>query len=66
MAGAAFTAVPGSSFLLPGTRPASDTALLGADLAMHAGDFSYGLNLESQFGGGTTIFQGLAGISWQL
>lgn len=56
---ASFQTSPGSSFVLRGTRPAEDTALLGAGLRLQAKDgLTFGIRSDARLGAGTTIFSG--------
>ena len=56
---ASFQTSPGSSFVLRGTRPAEDTALLGTGLRLQVKDgFTFGIRSDARLGAGTTIFSG--------
>jgi len=63
---ASFAALPGSSFAIPGTRPAQDTGLLGLGLRLQSGDgFSFGLRGDARLGVGTTIVSGTADLVYR-
>lgn len=63
---ASFQTAPGSSFVLRGTRPAGDTALLGAGLRLQARDgFTFGVRSDARLGTGTTIFSGTLDVTYR-
>jgi uncharacterized protein with beta-barrel porin domain len=63
---ASFSALPGSSFVVHGIRPASDTALLGLGFELQTHDgISYGGRFESQVGPGTTALAGAANLAYR-
>ncbi|HEX4365254.1 MAG TPA: autotransporter outer membrane beta-barrel domain-containing protein [Rhodopila sp.] len=62
---AAFQTLPGSDFILRGTRPAQETALLGAGLRYQAQDgFAFSARSDARLGARTTIFTASAGLSY--
>jgi autotransporter-associated beta strand protein len=63
---ASFQALPGSSFVVHGIRPGTDTALLGLGVALEDGSgVAYGARFESQVGPGTTSIAGAANIAYR-
>ena len=63
---ASFQTLPGSSFLVSGVRPASDTALLGAGIQVqNRSGLFFGFKGETQLGAGTTILQGMGNLGWR-
>ena len=63
---ASFQAFPGSSFVVPGTRPARESALLGGGLRFQDSDrLTFGLRSDARVGAGTTIFSGTADITYR-
>lgn len=61
---AAFQTAPDTKFPVYGTRPAKDTALIGAGLRYQAGAaISLGLRSDARLGPGTTIYSGTADIT---
>jgi uncharacterized protein with beta-barrel porin domain len=63
---ASFQTLPGSSFLVTGVRPASDTALLGAGIQVqNRSGFFFGFKGETQLGAGTTILEGMGHFGWR-
>jgi autotransporter-associated beta strand protein len=61
-----FQALPGSSLVVHGIRPATDTALLAMGVTLDAGDdIAYGARFESQVGPGTTSIAGTANIAYR-
>jgi uncharacterized protein with beta-barrel porin domain len=62
----AFQALPGSSFVVHGIRPATDTALLGLGVALQdSGGLVYGARIETQVGSGTTSIAGAANLAYR-
>lgn len=62
---ASFETEPGSYYILHGTRPAPDTALLGLGFRLARNGFTFGLRSDSRLGNGTTILSGTADITYQ-
>jgi uncharacterized protein with beta-barrel porin domain len=62
---ASFETQPGTYYLLHGTRPAQDTALLGLGFRLAEDGFTFGLRSDSRLGDGTTILSGTADITYQ-
>lgn len=63
---ASFQAFPDSSFVVPGTRPDRETALLGAGLRLQRGDrLTFGVRGDSRLGAGTTIVSGTVDITYR-
>jgi outer membrane autotransporter protein len=62
---ASFQTAPGSYYVLHGTRPAPDTALLGLGFRMVDGGFTFGIRSDGRLGNGTTILSGTADITYQ-
>jgi len=63
---ASFQAFPDSSFVVPGTRPDHETALLGLGLRLQRDDrFTFGIRGDARVGAGTTILSGTADLTWR-
>jgi outer membrane autotransporter protein len=63
---ASFQAFPDSSFIVPGTRPDRETALLGAGLRLQSGDrFTFGLRGDARLGARTTVVSGTADLTYR-
>ena len=63
---ASFQTLPGTSFLVTGVRPASDTALLGADIQIqNRSGLFFGFRGETQLGVGTTLVEGMGNLGWR-
>jgi len=61
----AFENLPGAGFVLLGTKPATDTALLGVDLQMHdAAGLVYGIRVQDQAGPGTNSATGTLNLAY--
>jgi outer membrane autotransporter protein len=62
---ASFQTRPGSDFILRGTRPPQETALLGAGLRYQTqGGFAFNARTDARLGARTTILTGSAGLSY--
>jgi outer membrane autotransporter protein len=62
---ASFETEPGTDFLLRGTKPAADTALIGAGLRYWTSHgFTVGTRIDARLGQGTTIFSGTADLTY--
>lgn len=63
---ASFQAFPDSSFIVPGTRPDRETALLGLGLRLQNDDrFTFGIRGDARVGAGTTILSGTADLTYR-
>jgi len=63
---ASFQAFPDTSFVVPGTRPARETALLGLGLRLQDSDrLTFGLRSDARIGAGTTILSGTADLTYR-
>ena len=63
---ASFQTLPGSDFVLRGTRPAQDTALIGAGLRLQSKDgLTFGIRSDARLGEGTTIFSGTLDVTYR-
>jgi len=61
-----FQSLSGSSFLLNGIKPATDTAVIGLNLqAQKATGLSYGVRLDSQIGAGTTVLEATGNVAYR-
>jgi uncharacterized protein with beta-barrel porin domain len=64
---AQFASLPGSGFVLFGTRPAGDTALLGLGVALrNDSGLDIGVKADGQVGGGTGIVTGTANLTYRF
>jgi uncharacterized protein with beta-barrel porin domain len=63
---ASFQAFPDSSFVVPGTRPDRETALLGLGLRLQNDDrFTFGIRGDARVGAGTTILSGTVDLTYR-
>jgi outer membrane autotransporter protein len=63
---AAFQAFPDTSFIVPGTRAARETALLGLGLRLQQDDrLTFGLRSDARIGTGTTVLSGTADLTYR-
>ena len=63
---ASFQAFPDSSFVVPGTRPDRETALLGLGLRLQQDDrFTVGVRGDARVGTGTTILSGTVDLTYR-
>lgn len=63
---ASFQAFPDTSFVVPGTRAARETALLGLGLRLQDGDrLTFGLRSDARIGAGTTVLSGTADVNYR-
>jgi outer membrane autotransporter protein len=63
---ASFQAFPDTSFVVPGTRAARETALLGLGLRLQDSDrMTVGLRSDARVGAGTTVLSGTADVTYR-
>jgi len=63
---ASFQAFPDTSFVVPGTRAARETALLGLGLRLQQSDrLTFGLRSDARIGTGTTVLSGTADLTYR-
>lgn len=63
---ATFQGLPGSTFRVLGVRAANDTGLLGINLEVRkSSGLSFGVRMDSQFGQGTAVVQGMGNLAWR-
>lgn len=63
---ASFQAFPDTSFVVPGTRAARETALLGLGLRLQQDDrLTFGLRSDARVGRGTTVLSGTADLTYR-